>query len=103
MAVAEFQDRCLIRAVGTGARQTWGRLPHPPQQKNWTLIVATQRIRRASGMSAFGAKQTCSDIRWCINRSRMTQLGHERAAFAAMHRPDLLYLVCKSLALGYAP
>jgi hypothetical protein len=54
-------------------------------------------------MSAFGAKRTCRDGRKCFGLTRMTQLGHERAAFAAMHRPDLLYLVCKSLALGYAP
>src|SRR5215831_18865829 len=33
-------------------------------------------------------------------RPHMTQSGHERAAFAAMHGSDLLYL--KSLALGKA-
>jgi len=30
----------------------------------------------------------------------MTQLGHERPAFAAMHGPDLLYLVRDTLGLA---
>ena len=32
----------------------------------------------------------------------MTQSGHERAAFAAMHGPDLLYLIL-ILGLGESP
>jgi len=42
-------------------------------------------------LSAFGAKRTCPDRRWCLDRVRMTQSGHEQAAFAAMHGRDLLY------------
>ena len=29
-------------------------------------------------MSAFGAKRTCPGHRWALDRSRMTQSGHER-------------------------
>jgi len=32
--------------------------------------------------------------------SLLTQLGHERPAFAAMHGPDLLYLVRDTLGLA---
>ena len=34
--------------------------------------------------------------------AHMTQSGHERAAFAAMHGPDLLYLIV-ILGLGVSP
>src|SRR5262245_25893637 len=45
----------------------------------------------SSYLSAFGAKRTWRDRRWRIDRSLMTQSGHERAAFAAIHGTDLIY------------
>jgi hypothetical protein len=48
-----------------------------------------------------GAKRTCMGVLLSPRRSQLTQLGHERPAFAAMHGPDLLYSVIP--ALGYAP
>src|SRR5262249_621477 len=45
--------------------------------------------------------QCCSSVRKFLPRRRphMTHTGHERAAFAAMHSPDLLYSQ-RSLGLG---
>jgi len=48
-------------------------------------------IARQVAMSVFGGK---ADMRCGVaapRRSWMTQSGHERAAFTAMHGPDLLY------------
>ena len=42
-------------------------------------------------LSAFVAKRTCCEGRKRFGLTQMTQSGHERAAFAAMHGPNLLY------------
>jgi hypothetical protein len=42
-------------------------------------------------LSAFGVKRTCIVVQFRTPRSRLTQSGHERAAFAAMHGRDPLY------------
>jgi hypothetical protein len=43
-------------------------------------------------MFAFGAKRTCRDRRRRINPTLMTQSGHERRAFAAMHGLERFHL-----------
>ena len=44
-------------------------------------------------LSAFGAKRTSGETAACFGPTRLTQSGHERAAFAAVHDPNLLYLI----------
>jgi hypothetical protein len=42
-------------------------------------------------LTAFGAKRTSGQVAACYAPTLMTQRGHGRVAFAAMHGPDLLY------------
>ena len=51
-------------------------------------------------LSAFGAKRTCTVVWLRPSRSRLTRSGHERAAFAAMHGPDLLLYSQRSSGIG---
>src|SRR6266446_10819619 len=71
-----------------------------PRQRNLTPVLrrpvelAAQNGQTETDryLTAFGAKRTCRESRKRFGLTRMTQSGHERPAFAALHGPDLLYL-----------
>ena len=55
-------------------------------------VMAQSGLSETSArLSAFGVKRTSGETATRFKATRMTQLGHEGAAFAAMHGPDLLY------------
>src|SRR5215467_600101 len=54
-------------------------------------MAQSGRSLRRTNSVAIGPKRTCGEALPPVEVTR--QLGHERVAFAAMHGPDLLYLI----------
>ena len=59
--------------------------------KVFTGLSSQHSLTRRSE-SAFGGKADIRRNRSCVGVTLLTQSGHERPAFAALHGPDLLYL-----------
>ena len=55
------------------------------------LVALSGHTETICYLSAFGAKRTCTVVLLRPPQSLLTQSRHERAAFAAMHRPDRIW------------
>jgi len=73
------------------ARTGGGSLASPDRAKRTSVIGTKRRITVRSPTVAFGGKADMHDGEASTAWSRLTHSGQERAVFAAMHPPDLLY------------